>query len=101
MSAPCRNGRDAAGDMLASGRAAIEQIDRAILRLVAERLQVGEAIARSKHAAGLPVLDPAQEARVVRRAAELAREAALPEEGVRELFWRIITLTRRAEDHAA
>ena len=91
----------ASPDALAMGRTAIEQVDRAILRLVAERVQLGESIAAAKRAAGLPLLDPAQEARVVRRAAELAREAALPEEAVRDLFWRIISLTRHAEYRTA
>ena len=38
------------------------------------------------------LFDPGQEARVVRRAAELARAEGLPEEEVRVLFWLLFTL---------
>lgn len=82
---------------LAAARNEIERVDRAIVRLIGERLQVAGIVASTKRAAGLPVLDPGQEARVVRRAAEWAREAALPDEDVRHLFWRIIAITRRAQ----
>jgi chorismate mutase len=48
----------------------------------------------AKHAAGMPLLDPPREAAVVRRAAALARAAGLPDEEVREIFWRVIGLCR-------
>ena len=51
-----------------------------------------------ERAAGLPVIDTKQEAVVVRRAAEWARKADLPEEDVRHLFWRIVALTRSAQE---
>lgn len=85
------------GDDLEQGRAAIERVDREIVRLLAERVRAGAVVAQAKRARALPVLDPSQEARVVRRAAEWGREAALPEEDVRDFFWRVIALTRRAE----
>jgi chorismate mutase len=82
--------------MLAARRE-IERADRAIVELLGERLRAAEIVAVAKRGAGVPVLDPQQEARVVRRAGEWAREAALPDEEVRELFWRIIAITRRAQ----
>ena len=85
-------------DPLERCRSEIERIDRAIVTLLAERVHAGTLIASTKLERGIPILDPAQEARAVRRAAEWARSAGLPDEEVRELFWRIITLTRRAED---
>lgn len=88
-------------EALAFARAEIERIDRAIVRLVAERVKAGADVARAKREAGLPTLDPEQEARVVRRAAEFAREMSLPEEEVRDLLWRIIVLTRRSQDGTA
>src|SRR5207253_2077326 len=57
--------------------------------------------AAAKRSAGLPTLDPGQEAAVVRRAAALAREGGLPEEAVRDLFWHLVGLTRRAEQDAS
>ncbi|MDA1080687.1 MAG: chorismate mutase [Gemmatimonadetes bacterium] len=82
---------------LVAARNEVERVDRTIVRLIAERLNAAAVIAAAKRSAGLPVLDPPQEARVVRRAGEWAREAALPEEDVRDLFWRIITITRRSQ----
>ena len=85
-------------DPLERGRSEIERIDRAMVTLLAERVLAGTLIASAKVERALPILDPAQEARVVRRAAEWARAVGLPDEEVRELFWRIIAITRRAED---
>lgn len=82
---------------LAAARANIERVDREIVRLLGERLAVAGAVAAAKRAAGLPVLDPHQEARVVRRAAEWARKSAVPDEDVRALFWRILHMTRNAQ----
>jgi chorismate mutase/prephenate dehydrogenase len=78
-------------------RAEIERIDRALIGLIEERVRSAHRAAIAKRAAGLPTLDPAQEAAVIRRAATLARDAGLPEEEVRDLFWHIVGLTRRAE----
>jgi chorismate mutase len=85
-----------AGD-LAAARSEIERVDRAIVRLLGERLRAAAILAAAKRVGGLPLLDPEQEARVVRRAGEWAREAVLPDEDVRDLFWRIIAITRRAQ----
>ena len=84
-------------DELTDVRAEIERIDGAIVRLIGERLRAGERVAAAKRAARLPLLDPEQEAAVIRRAAELARNAKLPEEDIRDLFWRIIALTRQSQ----
>jgi chorismate mutase len=78
-------------------RAEIERIDCALIDLIAQRVSVGRRVAEAKRAAGLPTLDPAQEAAVIRRAAARAREAGLPEEHVRDVFWALIGLTRSAE----
>ena len=78
-------------------RAEIEEIDQALLRLVSERVSVAQKVASAKRAAGLPVLDPGREAQVVRRAATYARDNGIEEEDVRDLFWSLIGLTRRAE----
>ena len=68
-----------------------------LLRLVRQRLDVACEVADAKRAAGLPVLDPAREAAVVRHAGEFARDHDLDEEDMRSLFWALIGLTRRAE----
>jgi chorismate mutase len=78
-------------------RAEIERIDRALIGLIRDRVQLAQAAAQVKRAAGLPTLDPPQEAAVIRRAAQLAREAGLPVEETRDLFWALVGLTRGAE----
>ena len=56
-------------------------------------------VGRLKLALGLPVLDPAQEARVVRRVAERARALGVDEELARDVIWRIIASARAAQEH--
>ncbi len=75
----------------------IETVDRSLIALIAKRVEAARAVGRAKREAGLPILDPAREAAVVRRAVELAREQSLEEEDVREIFWHIIGLSRRAQ----
>lgn len=90
-------GRGADEESLAELRELIRGIDDELLHLVRRRLEVAREVAEAKRAAGLPVLDPAREAAVVRHAGEFAREHDLDEEDVRALFWALIGLTRRAE----
>jgi len=78
-------------------RAEIERIDRVLVGLIQERVIAGRNTAAAKRAAGLPTLDPPQEAEVIRRAATLAREAGLPAEDVRDVFWKLVALTRAVE----
>jgi chorismate mutase len=86
--------RKTPADALAALRRQIEGTDDALLALVAQRMRLARAIGRQKQRAGLPVLDPAREARVVRRIATQARELGMPGEEVRSLFWSIIALCR-------
>ena len=78
-------------------RVRIEQIDRELIRLIRERVDLARAVGKTKRGSGLPILDPAREAAVVRRAGELAREAGLADDDVRYLFWHLIGLSRRAQ----
>lgn len=98
-SRPAPDGRERGADeeSLAELRELIRGIDDELLHLVRRRLEVAGEVADAKRTAGLPVLDPAREAAVVRHAAEFAREHDLDEEDVRALFWALIGLTRRAE----
>jgi chorismate mutase len=78
-------------------RSEIERVDRTIVALIGERVRLARAVGAAKRAAGLPTLDPAREAAVVRRAGALAREAGLDDEEVRYIFWHLIGLSRRAQ----
>jgi len=78
-------------------RGSVDAVDRAILEAFAERVRIVRRIGDVKEELGQPVLDPAREAAVVRRAAETAREAGLDDEAVRDLFWRLVGLSRRTQ----
>ena len=79
-------------------REEIERIDRDIISLLARRLTLGKRTGALKRDAGLPILDPTREAAVIRRVTEEAREAGLPPEPVREVFWQIVGMSRRAQE---
>lgn len=76
----------------------IIEVDRALIGLVAERRELVLQVGAIKAERGLPVLDPGREAQVVRRAAQLAREAGVDEELVRDVIWRIIASARDAQE---
>lgn len=78
-------------------RAEIERVDHALVAQIAERVTLAGRIGAAKRVLGLPTLDPRREAFVVRRAGELAREAGLPDEDMRYLFWHLIGMSRRAQ----
>lgn len=94
MSGDERGGENALDEL----RARIRQVDEELVRLVGERRDLVLRIGEAKEALGLPVLDPSQEARVVRRAAGLARELGVDEELVRDVVWRIIASARDAQE---
>jgi chorismate mutase len=85
---------------LARCREDIERIDNEIVALLADRLTVGKRTGALKRVAGLPILDPTREAAVIRRVTGVAREAGLPAEPVREVFWQIIGMSRHAQEPA-
>ena len=58
-------------------RQSIDNIDAALIFLLAERFKVTQAVGRYKAATGLPPADPAREAAQVARLRELARTARL------------------------
>src|SRR5690606_27321592 len=61
------------GERLEGLRAGIARIDESLVALLAERVALAREVGAVKRAAGLPRLDPAREAAVVRRGTELAR----------------------------
>ena len=85
-------------DDLGTLRATIETLDAKIVALIAERERLARVIGAAKRRAGQPTLDPNREATVVRRAVTLAREAGREQdEEIRQIFWLLIGLCRRAQ----
>jgi chorismate mutase/prephenate dehydrogenase len=84
-------------DDLARCRGQIEDIDRELIGLLAKRVALSKEIGALKKTAGLPTLDPAREAEVIRRAAAVAREVGINDEKVRDIFWHVIGLSRGAQ----
>ncbi len=93
-----RSEQESALAELALRRGEIERIDVDIIRLLAERFTLGKRTGELKRAAGLPILDPTREAAVIRRVATVARDAGLPPEPVREIFWQIVGMSRHAQE---
>ena len=58
-------------------RASIDNIDAALIHLLAERFKITKAVGRYKATAGLPAADPAREERQVDRLRALAEESGL------------------------
>ena len=79
-------------------RVKIRAVDRELVSLIGRRKDLVIEIGAAKEALGLPVLDPPQEAKVVRRAAELARELGVDEELTRDVIWRIIASARDMQE---
>lgn len=78
-------------------RRQVRDVDREIVRLVAERVRLAREIGAAKRDAARGTLDPAREAAVIRHAADEGRAAGLDPDDVRELFWTLIGICRRAQ----
>lgn len=64
-------------EQLAKYRASIDNIDAALVHLLAERFKITQDVGRYKAAAGLPASDEAREARMIARLQALAEESGL------------------------
>ena len=76
-------------EQLRSFRASIDNIDAALVHLLAERFKITQAVGRYKAAAGLPPADPAREDQQVARLRALAVESGL-DPAFTEKFLRFI-----------
>ncbi len=79
-------------------RSEIDALDEGIVELIARRMELARRAARVKAAMGVEGSDPAREAAVVRRAATAAGLRGVDAEGVRQLFWNLIGLSRRSQE---
>lgn len=83
---------------LARLREEIETVDRQIIDLVVHRANLARIAGDAKRVAGLPLLDPVREARVMETAAESARQAGIPDSEVRQIFRLIIQIARITQE---
>lgn len=76
-------------DVLQGYRRSIDNIDAALIHMLAERFKVTQAVGRYKAATGLPPADPGREERQIARLRRLAEDAQLDPE-FSEKFLRFI-----------
>src|SRR5262245_6798510 len=74
---------------LQSLREAIEQVDRELLGQLRRRMELAEAIARTKLEGAIPFRDPPREEKVTQRVREMAVSLGLDPRRV-EALWRVI-----------
>jgi chorismate mutase len=95
-----------ADERLSEYRSSIDNIDAALVHLLAERFKITQAVGRYKASAGLPPSDPAREDEQIARLRALAVESGL-DPAFTEAFLRFIVSEvirhheRIAEEHAA
>ncbi len=80
---------DEADARLAEYRASIDNIDAALVHLLAERFKVTQAVGRYKAGAGLPPADPTREQEQIDRLRRLAERSGL-DPAFSEAFLRFI-----------
>lgn len=68
---------DVTDPVLADLRARIDELDAALMQLMAERFEVTRKVGAHKRAVGLPPADPAREKTQIARLRRLAEEAGL------------------------
>lgn len=78
-----------ANDTLAQYRQSIDNIDAALVFMLAERFKITQAVGRHKAANNLPAADPGREEAQIQRLRALARDANLDPE-FSEKFLRFI-----------
>jgi len=89
--------KTAVSPALAELREELGAIDAELVALLSRRIGVARRIGEAKRAAHLATLDTRREAQVVAAAARRARQAGLSEEAVRDIFWPIVAMCRRAQ----
>jgi chorismate mutase len=71
----------------------IDEVDLALVDLIARRVALARRTVPLKAARGLAFRNPHREAGLVRRAAELAKQRGIDPEPVRAIFWQLVDLS--------
>ena len=79
-------------------RSSIEEKDRAIITLIAERMSIVEEIAREKERQGLPVRIPDQANAVLDRAIDESEKLDLDPEPIREIFQILVRMSEEFQE---
>ena len=88
--------------VLAGYRKSIDNIDAALIHMLAERFRITQAVGAYKARAKMPAADPAREQRQIARLRNLAEEADLdPEFSEKFIRFVIEEVIRHHQKHAA
>lgn len=82
---------------LARIRDDLARLDSQLVQLIAERVRLACMAGDAKRAAGIPLRDVAREEATLVMVSQLAREHALDDSAVRDVFERLIAIARRAQ----
>ena len=88
-------------NQLSRYRQSIDNIDAALIHMLAERFRITKAVGRHKAQATLPPADPDREARQIARLRKLSEEADLDPEFSEKFLRFIIEEVIRHHEHAA
>lgn len=82
---------------LTESRAALDAVDREIVRLFEKRMEIARDVAAYKIANGLPVLDRSREAQVLDSRAAMLQDPHW-EDSVRALFESVMAISRAEQE---
>ncbi|HEY0996593.1 MAG TPA: chorismate mutase [Gemmatimonadaceae bacterium] len=81
-------------------RAGIERVDRDLLALLAERLELARRAGEVKRRVHDPIVDPPQEDEVMGRALQWGHEHGVDPEDVRAIMTRVIAMCRGVQQQS-